>query len=130
MRTLLVSIIILLTTLSSFGQEPKPKSETQDKVVEVETPSLEKALASHPLPVPELSLQRALKFAGAYLRKQGAAGSYLHLISAEFTLVGDEKNPAPSWHLRWRKKGSTNFLGYDAELYVFMNGRVWDPPVM
>jgi hypothetical protein len=89
-----------------------------------------KTFCAPPLPVPEISLQRALKFAEKYLKKEGAKLSRLHLIQAEFVFVGDEKNPAPSWHFLWRTNSSSSLLGYDAELYVFMNGRVWDPPVM
>ncbi len=128
MRILFASVALLLTGAASFGQEPKSKSETRDQSVTITLPSSN--VASRPLPVPELSMQRALKFAEAYLKKQGAKLSQLHLIAAEFTFAGAEKNPPPCWRFRWRRQGSKNVPGSDDDIYVFMDGRVWHPPVL
>jgi hypothetical protein len=140
MRILLAVFMLSLASSVTLGQEQKPKPEAQRQpiiqsessdirsVVPIEIDDL--PLSRRPLPVPEIGLQRALKFAESYLKKQGANLLRLHLIEAKFVFVGDEKNPAPSWHFLWRRKGSTNFLGYDAELWVFMNGSVWNPPSM
>jgi hypothetical protein len=124
MRFFLASVVLLLTCADSFGQEPKPKSETIEQSIILILPRSE----VRPYPVPELSLQHALKFAKAYLRKQGAKISQLHLIAAEFTFAGAEKNPPPCWRFRWRKQGSVNDRGFDDDIYVFMDGRVWNPP--
>lgn len=133
MKILYATVVVLLAGMSLFAQEQKPKAEPQGKPAaqpEVVVIAPLPDPASRPLAVPEISLQRALKFAEKYLQKEGAKLSLLHLIHAEFVFVGDEKNPAPSWHFRWRRKGSTSMLGFDVELYVFMNGRVWNPPTM
>jgi len=126
MRIFLASVALLLTGIASFGQETKPKSETQERSTVTSLPSSK----VRPLPVPEVSLQRALKFAEAYLTNQGARLSELHLIAAEFTFAGAEKDPPPCWRFRWRRQGSETLPGSDHDLYVFMDGRVWDPPVM
>jgi hypothetical protein len=126
MRIFFASVALLLTGAAAFGQEPKPKSETQDQSIVTTLP----ASIPHQFPVPELSLRRALKFAESYLKKQGAELSELHLIAAEFTFAGAEKNPPPCWRFRWRRPGSGNVPGSDDDIYVFMDGRVWDPPVM
>ena len=117
---------LLLTGAFSFGQEPKPKSETQDQSILTKLPSS----VPRSFPVPELSLQRALKLAEAYLKKQEVKLSELHLIQAEFTFAGAEKNPPPCWRFRWRRQESMNVRGADNDIYVFMDGKVWDPPEM
>lgn len=126
MRIFFASVALLLTSAASFGQETKPKSEAQDQSLVITLPSS----LPRQFPVPELSLLRALKFAEAYLKKQGAELSELHLIAAEFTFAGAEKNPPPCWRFRWRRPASGNIRGADDDIYVFMDGRVWDPPVM
>lgn len=126
MRIFFASVALLLMGAVSFGQEPKPRPETRDQSTVTTLPSS----IPRSFPVPELSLQRALKFAKAYLKKQGVKLSQLHLIAAEFTFAGAEKNPPPCWRFRWRRQGSRNVRSSDDDIYVFMDGRVWDPPVM
>ena len=126
MRIFFASVVLLLTGAASFGQEPKPNTETRDQSVVTTLPSS----VPRQFPVPELSLRRALKFAEAYLKEEGAKLSEIHLIEAEFTFAGAEKNPPPCWRFRWRRQASRNVPGSDDDIYVFMDGRVWDPPVM
>ena len=126
MKIFFASVVLLLTGAVSFGQEPKPKSETQDQSIVIKLPSS----VPRSFPVPELSLQHALKFAEAYLKKQGVKLSQLHLIQAEFTFAGAEKNPPPCWRFRWRRQRSGDVRGADNDIYVFMDGKVWDPPEM
>ena len=133
MTIFFTAVILLFVSTTLLAQKQKPKSETRGQPAgppEAVVIAPFEALPSQPQAVPDISLPRALKFAEKYLKKERATGSQLHLIRAEFVFVGDKKNPAPSWHLRWRRKGSTSLRGYDAELYVFMNGRIWDPPGM
>lgn len=124
MRIFLASVALLLTGAASLGQEPKPKSETQDQSIVDKLPSS----IPQSFPVPKINLQRALKFAEAYLKKQRVKLSHLHLIQAEFTFAGAEKNPPPCWRFRWRRQESANSPGSDRDIYVFMDGRVWNPP--
>ena len=73
---------------------------------------------------PRIGLNRALKIARSYLRRQRISISGYHLVRATYTSMDIESNRVPCWRLLWTKITSQPSNGGDLEAYVFMNGSV------
>ena len=103
---------------------PSPPTEAKQTVVTVELPPFS-SLPRRPLPT--ITLQRALRFAESYLRKQNVKLSQLYLVQAKYDVLGSGDDEMHWWIFRWESKTRQ---ANDVELYVSMKGMVWDPPSM
>lgn len=129
MRSILITVILLLLDVTSFGQERQsPTTDTRGKSSPQTIAELPR-VSSASLP-PAITLLRALKMAESYAKKQKVDMSKHYLVEAKYTFVELEGRQVSCWRIRWQEKGSSNLIGYDLEIYVFMNGRVWLPPIM
>ena len=134
---ILAAILFLATPCLAQDQTPKPDasktpavpsqpSDGKQKEVTVELPPF--SFSSLPRrPLPTITLQRALKFAESYLRKQNVRLSQLYLVQAKYDVLGSGDDEMHWWIFRWESK---NRQGNDTELYVSMKGMVWNPPTM
>ena len=103
---------------------PSPPAGARQTVVTVELPPFS-SLPRRALPT--ITLQRALRFAESYLRKQNVKLSQLCLVQANYDVLGSGHDEMPWWIFRWESKTRQ---GNDTELYVSMKGMVWNPPSM
>jgi hypothetical protein len=125
MRYVLTPAIILLLASTALGQEKQTPNPKTDIVVEqqIELPILHRS-------PPQIGLRRALKFAESKMKQQKINVSQYYLVEAKYTLINFEGKSLPCWRLLWVQEDNQQSVGYELEAYVFMNGRVWLPPVM
>ena len=127
MRSILIPTIIIILFLASpaFGQEKQTPNQKTGIVIEqqVELP----VFRQYP---PKISLRRALRLAESQMRKQKIVASQYYLVEAKYTFAEFEGKSVPCWRLLWIQENNQRSVGYDIEAYVFMNCRVWLPPVM
>ena len=126
MRNILTVAIIIFLSSVAFGQEKQTPNPHTGVILEQRIDDLP-ALRRSP---PKISLQRALKLAASYMKKQKIAASQYYLVEAKYTSVEIESNSVPCWRFLWIQGNSQRSVGHDIEAYVFMEGRVWLPPVM
>ena len=138
-KTIIVAAFLFLTTPCSAQENQAPKVEPQKtsavpsqptdpnhSVVTVEAPPF--CSSTFPRrPLPTITLQRALKFAEAYLKKERVKLSRIYLVEARYDVVGNGTDEMQWWIFRWENK---NRQGPVTELYVSMKGIVWNPPTM
>lgn len=137
MKRILILAAVLLLATPCFAQDQTPKpdpakkpavpsqpSDVEPKEITVDLPPLS-SLPRRPLPT--ITLQRALKFAESYLRKQNVMLSHIYLVEAKYEVLGTGDNEMHWWIFRWERKDRQ---GDDTELYVSMRGLVWNPPSM
>ena len=140
MKRIIIVVALLFLSTSAFAQEnqtpktepektsavPSQPSDSKQTVVNVDLPPFDSSSLPR-RPLPTITLQRALKFAEAYLRKENVKLSLLYLVEAKYDVLGSGADEMHWWIFRWESKERQ---GNVTELYVSMKGIVWNPPTM
>ena len=95
---ILFSILFNPILLAQTYQQPKPEPTPAPSI----TP---RQISDLPLPKrgyrPSLTLQKALKIADGYIRKERIDISHYYLLEAKHILYGIKDNQDPSWFFWW-----------------------------
>lgn len=97
--TALVTLLLSTLTVAQTNQQIKPEPTSR------ETSITERQISELLVPKrrfrPKLTLQRALKPAEGYVKKQQIDISPYYLQEAKFILYGSKDNQNPSWFFGW-----------------------------
>ena len=124
---ILFSILFNPNLLAQTYQQPKPEPTPGPSI----TP---RQIVDLPLPKrgsyrPGLTLQKALKIADGYIRKERIDISHYYLIEARHILYGSKDNQDPSWFFWWVNENGA--IGDYVEIIVSIKtGRVMRLPSM
>ncbi|MDT4968865.1 MAG: hypothetical protein QOJ64_3602 [Acidobacteriota bacterium] len=125
MRNVFRLAIILSLVSSAIGQEGQTRNPKTGVVngQQVELPVIRR------LP-PKIGLRRAMSLAASQMKKQKLIVPRYYLVEAKYTTLSFEGKSVPCWSLLWIREDNQLAVGHDIEVYVFMDGKVWLPPVM
>jgi len=120
MRIFLAMMTVLLLSPLAFGQSTETNQKTQEPTVlnpqMTDLPLLRRSFR------PKLTLQRALKIAEAYLRKERINISHYFLFEARLIQYGSGKEmKEPRWFFVW--VNDSGGMGNQIEISVSMDGK-------
>jgi hypothetical protein len=120
MRVVIIGLVVLFLTHSAFGQ--KSKSDDGDQATQLANPITKRQVLELPRRdrPPQMSLQRALKIAEAFIKKQKLDISSCYLFEAK--LIAQQKTSR--WAFWWVSLRGNNAAAKDIRITVTMDGRV------
>src|SRR5258708_2227056 len=122
MRIVIIALTVLFLAVSAFGQQGKP--DDPDQARKMANPITPRQILELPRrdKAPVMSLQRALKIAEAYIRKQqiDIASSYLFEARLTSVLAPEESR----WAFWWVRVRGNSGADSDVRVMVTMSGKV------
>ena len=121
MRVLMIALVALFLTEPAFGQQTKP--DDPDQPTQLASPITRRQLLELPPTdkAPQLPLQRALKIAESFIKREKINISSCYLFEAKW--IQEEFDKEPNWRFWWVCIRVNETATNDLRITVSMNGK-------